>query len=174
MTNESEKKLLKLIKQEVFSSEITNAIEEVLETISVQRKQQVLPSPFQRLKSFKRWTKEEETKLVESFLEGTTLDKIALEHERSCNAIFQRLLLVGLVTLSQPIDFSKSKTTKKLSLDSSLTKEEKKIEPGRICNFCGDRIDPLRLAAQPNTYRCISCQTNFEQRFVRNMSEKFI
>jgi hypothetical protein len=91
MTNESEKKLLKLIKQEVFSSEITNAIEEVLETISVQRKQRVLPSPFQRPKSFKRWTKEEETKLVESFLEGTTLDKIALEHERSCNAIFQRL-----------------------------------------------------------------------------------
>ena len=174
MTNESEKKLLKLIKQEVFSSEITDAIGELLETLSVQRKQQILPSPFQRPKSFKRWTKEEEKKLVDSFLEGTTLDKIALEHERSCNAVFQRLLLVGLVTLSQPIDFSKSKTTTKLSPDLSLKKEEKKIEPGRICNFCGERIDPLRLAAQPNTYRCISCQTNFEQRFVKNMSEKFI
>ena len=115
MTNESEKKLLKLIKYEVFSSEITDAITDVLETISLQRKQQIQPSPFQRPKSFKRWSKEEEIKLVESFLAGITLDKIAMEHERSCNAIFQRLLLVGLVTLSQPIDFSKSKTTTKLS-----------------------------------------------------------
>jgi Prokaryotic dksA/traR C4-type zinc finger len=174
MTNESEKKLLKLIKQEVFSSEITESIKELLETTSVLRNQQISPSPTQRPKSFKRWTKEEETKLVENFLEGTTLDKIALEHERSCNAIFQRLLLVGLVTLSQPIDFSKSKTTKKLPTDSSPNQDMKKIEPGRICNFCGEKIHPLRLAAQPNTYRCISCQTNFEQKFVKNMSEKFV
>jgi hypothetical protein len=40
MANESasEKKLLKLIKQEVFSSEITDALTEVLETINSQRK----------------------------------------------------------------------------------------------------------------------------------------
>ena len=40
MTNESEKKLLKLIKYDVFSTEITDAINDVLETISLQRKQQ--------------------------------------------------------------------------------------------------------------------------------------
>lgn len=173
MTNESEKKLQQLIKQEVFSYGIKAAIEELLEAIRVQRDQKILPSPSQRPKSFKRWTKEEEKKLVESFLEGKTLDKIAIEHERSCNAIFQRLLLVGLVTLSQPIDFSKSKTTTKLPANSSTIKDKKVIEPGRICNFCGERIDPLRLVAQPNTYRCIACQTDFEHRFVKNMSEKF-
>jgi DNA-directed RNA polymerase subunit RPC12/RpoP len=143
MTNESEKKLLKLIKYEVFSSEITDAITEVLETISTQRKQQIQPSPFQRPKSFKRWTKEEETKLVESFLEGTTLDKIAMEHERSCNAIFQRLLLTGIVSDSIPV--------------------VKPILPGRICTNCGERIDPLRLSAQPYTYRCVTCQKDFEK-----------
>ena len=76
MTNESEKKLLKLIKYEVFSNEIKDAINDVLETVSLQRKQQIQPSPFQRPKSFKRWSKEEEIKLVESFLAGTTLDKM--------------------------------------------------------------------------------------------------
>lgn len=84
MANESasEKKLLKLIKQEVFSSEITDALTEVLETINSQRKLHVQPSPFQRPKSFKRWTKEEESKLISNFLDGTTLDKIAEQHER--------------------------------------------------------------------------------------------
>ena len=172
MTNESEKKLQKLIKYDVFSSEITDAITEVLETISVQRKQQIQPSPFQRPKSFKRWSREEETKLVESFLKGTTLDKIAMEHERSCNAIFQRLLLTGIVSLSETINFDKSTKPSKESVIDSIP-VVKPILPGRICTNCGERIDPLRLAAQPNTYRCISCQTNFEQKFVKNMSEKF-
>lgn len=116
MTSESEKKLAKLIKNDVLSSDISKAISELLETVSTQRIQQLQPSPFQRSKSFKRWTKEEEKTLVESFLEGKPLDKIASEHERSCNAIFQRLLLVGLVTLSQPIDFNKPRITKKISL----------------------------------------------------------
>ena len=173
MTNESEKKLVKLIKNDVLSSDISEAISELLETVSTHRKQQLQPSPFQRPKSFKRWTKVEEKTLVESFLEGKTLDKIASEHERSCNAIFQRLLLVGLVTLSQPIDFSKPRTTKNSALDSNQIKADKQVEPGKICNFCGERIDPQRLVHQPNTFRCFSCQTNFEQRFVKNMSEKF-
>jgi DNA-directed RNA polymerase subunit RPC12/RpoP len=162
MTNESEKKLLKLIKYEVFSSEITDAITEVLETISTQRKQQIQPSPFQRPKSFKRWTKEEETKLVESFLEGTTLDKIAMEHERSCNAIFQRLLLTGIVSLSETINFAKSTKSSKESVIDSIP-VVKPILPGRICTNCGERIDPLRLSAQPYTYRCVTCQKDFEK-----------
>jgi hypothetical protein len=162
MTNESEKKLLKLIKYEVFSSEITDAITEVLETISVQRKQQIQPSPFQRPKSFKRWSREEETKLVESFLKGATLDKIAMEHERSCNAIFQRLLLTGIVSLSETINFDKpTKTEKQLVTD--IIPLAKQILPGRICTNCGEKIDPLRLSAQPYTYRCVTCQKDFEK-----------
>ena len=110
MPNESEKILTKLIKSDVLSLDLSEAISELLEKVSIQRKQELQPSPFQRPKSFKRWTQEEEKAMVDSFLEGTTLDKIAAQHERSCNAIFQRLLLVGLVTLSQPIDFSKPRT----------------------------------------------------------------
>ena len=171
MPNESEKILTKLIKSDVLSLDLSEAIKELLEKVSIQRKQELQPSPFQRPKSFKRWTQEEEKAMVCSFLEGTTLDKIAAQHERSCNAIFQRLLLVGLVTLSQPIDFSKPRT--KSIAEQSNVKDEKKIEPGRICNFCAERIDPQRLVIQPNTFRCVSCQTDFEQRFVKNMSEKF-
>ena len=171
MTNESEKRLAKLIKNDVLYPDLSEAIRELLEKVSIQRKQELQPSPFQRPKSFKRWTQEEEKAMVDSFLEGTTLDKIAAQHERSCNAIFQRLLLVGLVTLSQPIDFSKPKTTS--IAEQNHIKDEKNIEPGRICNFCAERIDPQRLVIQPNTYRCVSCQTDFEQRFVKNMSEKF-
>ena len=171
MTTESEKRLAKLIKNDVLSPDLSEAIRELLEKVSIQRKQELQPSPFQRPKSFKRWTQEEEKAMVDSFLEGTTLDKIAAQHERSCNAIFQRLLLVGLVTLSQPIDFSKPRT--KSIAEQSSVKDEKKIELGRICNFCAERIDPQRLVIQPNTYRCVSCQTDFEQRFVKNMCEKF-
>jgi hypothetical protein len=171
MTTEFEKRLTKLIKSDVLSPDLSGAIGELLEKVSIQRKQELQPSPFQRPKSFKRWTQEEEKAMVDSFLEGTTLDKIAAQHERSCNAIFQRLLLVGLVTLSQPIDFSKPKT--KPVPEQEKIKVETKIEPGRICNFCAERIDPQRLVHQPNTYRCVSCQTDFEQRFVKNMSEKF-
>ena len=172
MTNESEKRLAKLIKNDVLSPDLSKAIRELLEKVSIQRNQELQPSPFQRPKSFKRWTQVEEKAMVDSFLEGTPLDKIAAKHERSCNAIFQRLLLVGLVTLSQPIDFSKPRT--KSIAEQNHIKDEKKIEPGRICNFCAERIDPQRLVIQPNTYRCVSCQTDFEQRFVKNMSEKFI
>lgn len=175
MTNNSINKLQKLIEQKVLSSDISDAIRELLLSVDNIQKKQGQESVHNRPKSFKRWTKEEETLLVESFLDGISLDKIALKHERSCNAIFQRLLLVGLVTLSQPIDFSSNKIKQKISSvpASASSSLEKEIEPGRICNFCGVRIDPLRLNAQPNTYRCISCQTNFEQRFVKNMSEKF-
>lgn len=173
MTNDSTDKLQKLIEQKVLSSDISEAIRELLLSVDNIQKKQGQASVYNRPKSFKRWTKEEETLLVESFLDGISLDKIALAHERSCNAIFQRLLLVGLVTLSQPIDFSSNKTKQKISTASASSSFDKEIEPGRICNFCGVRIDPLRLSAQPNTYRCVSCQTNFEQRFVKNMSEKF-
>ena len=171
MPNESEKILTKLVKSDVLSLDLSEAISELLEKVSIQRKQELQPSPFQRPKSFKRWTEAEEKAMVDSFLEGTTLDKIAAQLERSCNAIFQRLLLVGLVTLSQPIDFSKPRT--KSIAEQNHIKDEKKIEPGRICNFCAERIDPQRLVIQPNTYRCVSCQSDFEQRFVKNMSEKF-
>jgi len=174
MTSNSENKLAKLIKSDVLSPDISEAIIELLDYVKIHKAQEHQPSPFQRPKSFKRWTKEEEKTMVESFLGGIPLDKIAEEHQRSCNAIFQRLLLVGLITLSQPIDFSNPKTIKKVSIDLSHLSVEKKIEPGRICNFCGERIDPQRLVLQPNTFRCVSCQTNFEQRFVKNMSEKFI
>ena len=161
MTNESEKKLLKLIKYEVFSSEITDAITEVLETISVQRKQQVQPLPFQRSKSFKRWSKEEETKLVESFLAGITLDKIAMEHERSCNAIFQRLLLIGIVSLSETINFNKPHA--QINEVAQTPPKIKELLPGRICINCGERINPARLFSEPNAYRCVPCQTDFEK-----------
>jgi len=172
MTNESEKKLLKLIKYEVFSSEITDAINDVLETISLQRKQQIQPSPFQRPKSFKRWSKEEEIKLVESFLAGITLDKIAMEHERSCNAIFQRLLLTGIVSLSEPINFDTSTKPSKESAMASIA-VVKPILPGRICTNCGERIDPLRLSAQPYAYRCVPCQKDFEKLTGLSMNGNF-
>jgi DNA-directed RNA polymerase subunit RPC12/RpoP len=171
MTNESEKKLLKLIKYEVFSSEITDAITEVLDTISLQRKHQIQPSPFQRLKSFKRWSREEEKKLVESFLKGTTLDKIAQEHERSCNAIFQRLLLTGIVSLSETINFSRPHTPIREIAETPLTVKE--ILPGRICITCGERINPLRLSKEPNAYRCVPCQTDFEKRTGLSMHGNF-
>ena len=161
MTNESEKKLLKLIKHEVFSSEITDAISEVLETISAQRKQQIQPSPFQRSKSFKRWSKEEEIKLVESFLAGITLDKIAMEHERSCNAIFQRLLLTGIISLSETINFNKPHAP--INEVAKIPPKIKETLPGRICITCGERINPLRLSKEPNAYRCVPCQADFEK-----------
>jgi hypothetical protein len=144
MTNESEKKLLKLIKHEVFSTEITDAINDVLETISIQRKQKIQPSPFQRPKSLKRWTKEEEKNLIESFLAGTTLDKIAIEHERSCNAIFQRLLLTGIVSLNETINFNKPHIP--ISGVTETLPKIKETLPGRICIACGERINPLRLS----------------------------
>ena len=161
MTNESEKKLLKLIKYDVFSTEITDAINDVLETISLQRKQQIQPSPFQRPKSFKRWSKEEEKKLIESFLAGTTLDKIAVEHERSCNAIFQRLLLTGIVSLNETINFIKPHAP--INEVAGTLPKFKETLPGRICISCGERINPLRLSNEPNTYRCVPCQTDFEK-----------
>jgi hypothetical protein len=171
MANESEKKLLKLIKQEVFSSEITDAITEVLDTISVQRKQQNQPSPFQRPKSFKRWTKEEESKLIVNFLDGITLDKIAAEHERSCNAIFHRLLLTGIVSLSETINFNRPHTPIRELAETPPTVKE--ILPGRICTTCGERINPLRLSTEPNTYRCVPCQTDFEKLTGLSMSKNF-
>jgi hypothetical protein len=161
MTNESEKKLLKLIKYDVFSTEITDAINDVLETINLQRKQQIQPSPFQRPKSFKRWSKEEEKKLIESFLAGTTLDKIAVEHERSCNAIFQRLLLTGIVSLNETINFIKPHAP--INEVAETLPKFKETLPGRICISCGERINPLRLSNEPNTYRCVPCQTDFEK-----------
>ena len=172
MTNESEKKLLKLIKHEVFSSEITDAITEVLQTISAQRKQHVQPQPYQRPKSFKRWTKEEESKLILNFLDGTTIDKIAEQHERSCNAIFHRLLLTGIVSLSETINFDKS--TKPKNQPAIVTLPVKEKLPGRICTTCGERIDPLRMSSMPNTYRCVSCQKDFEKRTGLSMGEYFI
>ena len=174
MANESasEKKLLKLINQEVFSSEITDALTEVLETINSQRKMHVQPSPFQRPKSFKRWTKEEESKLISNFLDGTTIDKIAEQHERSCNAIFHRLLLTGIVSLSETINFDKSIKSKNQPTVLPLPVKEKL--PGRICTTCGERIDPLRLSSMPNTYRCVSCQKDFEKRTGLSMGEYFI
>ena len=75
MTNESEKRLAKLIKNDVLSPDLSKAIRELLEKVSIQRKQELKPSPFQRPKSFKRWTQEEEKAMVDSFLEGTPLDK---------------------------------------------------------------------------------------------------
>ena len=171
MTNESEKKLLKLIKYEVFSNEITDAINDVLETINIQRKQQVQPLPFQRSKSFKRWSIEEEKKLIESFLAGTTIDKIAVEHERSCNAIFQRLLLTGIVSLSETINFNKSHTP--INEVAATPPKIKETLPGRICITCGERINPLRLSKEPNAYRCVPCQTDFEKSTGLSMHRTF-
>ena len=171
MTNESEKKLLKLIKYEVFSNEITDAINDVLETVSLQRKQQIQPSPFQRPKSFKRWSKEEEIKLVESFLAGITLDKIAMEHERSCNAIFQRLLLTGIISLSETINFNKPHAP--INEVAKIPPKIKEILPGRICITCGERINPLRLSKEPNAYRCVPCQTDFEKSTGLSMHRTF-
>ena len=75
MTNESEKRLAKLIKNDVLSPDLSEAIRELLEKVSIQRKQELQLPPFQRTKSFKRWTQEEEKAMVDSFLEGTPLDK---------------------------------------------------------------------------------------------------
>jgi hypothetical protein len=173
MTNESKKRLEKLLKYEVFSIDIAEAINELIETVEIQRKQLVQPSPFQRPKSFKRWTAVEESKLVASFLDGMTLDKIAEEHERSCNAIFHRLLLTGIVSLSESIDFfDKSTKPKKESATDALV-AGKEILPGRICTTCGERIDPLRLSAEPNTYRCVPCQKDFEKRTGLSMNKNF-
>ena len=171
MTNESEKKLLKLIKYEVFSSDITDAINDVLETINIQRKQQIQPSPFQRPKSFKRWSKEEEIKLVESFLAGITLDKIAMEHERSCNAIFQRLLLTGIISLSETINFNKPQPP--INEVAKIPPKIKETLPGRICITGGERINPLRLSKEPNAYRCGPCQTDFEKSTGLSMHRTF-
>ncbi len=33
-----------------------------------------------------------------------------------------------------------------------------------ICEMCGERIDPARLAALPHTTLCIKCKTNMEKR----------
>ena len=165
--SDASKQLIKLIDAGLLSKDVVDAIEIVLsEATNANPKE---PSPHQRAKSFKRWTKEEESKLIGSFLEGKTLDRIAKDHERSCNAIFQRLLLVGIVSLSQPVDFTGASKSEK----PKVPLISKEVQAGRICTSCGDRIDPLRLSVQPNTYRCLVCQQNFEKRSGLNMSEKF-
>ncbi len=90
------------------------------------------------------------------------MDKIGTEHERSCNAIFQRLLLTGIVSLSETINFNKSTKPLEESVIDPI-QVVKPILPGRICTNCGERIDPLRLSAQPYTYRCVTCQKDFEK-----------
>jgi DNA-directed RNA polymerase subunit RPC12/RpoP len=95
-----------------------------------------------------------------------------MEHERSCNAIFQRLLLTGIVSLSEPINFDKSPKASKESAMASIA-VVKPILPGRICTNCGERIDPLRLSAQPYAYRCVPCQKDFEKLTGLSMNGNF-
>ncbi len=165
--------LSKLVESGLFSAEISTAINLLVMKPTSEGSGLSAQQPNQRGRSNTRWSKEEETRVVSAFLNGRTIDSIAIDQQRSCNAIFQRLLLTGLVTLDQPIQFRNSRPQQLEVTPVEKTSLVPTLQPGRICTKCGEIINPARLSAQPNTYRCIKCQRDFERRFGFGLTEGF-
>jgi hypothetical protein len=171
--SEAKEKLVKLIESEFFSDQIALAIKLIIQNSDSVESATGGQQTTLRNRSNKRWSKEEETQVVDAFLHGQTIDSIALERQRSCNAILQRLLLTGLITLDQPIQFRNQRNQQPEVTPIETELREPTVLPGRICTKCGNRINPARLSAQPNTYRCLGCQKDFENRFGFGLTEQF-
>ncbi len=170
--SEAKEKLIKIIESGFFSEEISIAINLILKNANSEKTDSSTPESTQRSRSHTRWSKEDETQVVDAFLHGKTIDSIALDHQRSCNAILQRLLLTGIISLDQPIQFSNQRHQPEIT-PLQTAEREPTVLPGRICTKCGNRINPARLSAQPNTYRCLGCQKDFENRFGFGLTENF-